>query len=260
MILDEICRHKREEIARRKTAVPLAQLEQKIEPPDGIRDFRQSLRKDGIRLIAEIKRASPSKGPLLGDIDAVELGSLYETAGAAAISVLTDERFFKGSLDDLAAIRHNVRVPCLRKEFILDEYQLYEARAYRADAVLLIVRILSDEQLRDYLKLAKALGMAALVETHSADEIERAIQAEAAIIGINNRDLATFEADLNTTFGLKKLVPGGKVLVSESGIHTREHVRMLEDGGIDAVLVGEALLTSNDIRGKILELLGHDAS
>jgi len=258
MILDEICLHKKEETAQRKEALPLAQLKQMIEPLPPARDFRQSLRKEGIGLIAEIKRASPSKGMLLGDIDVVELAGLYEAAGASAISVLTDERFFKGSLDDLVAVRRNVRLPCLRKDFILDEYQLYEARAYQADAVLLIVRCLSDEQLKDYLKRAKELGMAALVETHSAEEIERAVKAEAGIIGINNRDLTTFEVDINTTLHLKKMISGGKVLVSESGIHTRDQVRMLEGGGVDAILVGEALLTSNNIRGKILEILGVD--
>jgi indole-3-glycerol phosphate synthase len=260
MILDEICLHKKEETARRKELLPLTQLQQMFEPPNGVRDFRQSLRKDGIRLIAEIKRASPSKGMLLGDIDTVALAGLYEAAGASAISVLTDEQFFKGSLDDLVAVRRNVKSPCLRKDFILDEYQIYEACAYQADAVLLIVKILSDPQLKDYLELAGELGMAALVETRSAEEIERAIEAGASIIGINNRDLTTFEVDVNTTLRLKKMIPGGKVLVSESGIHTREQVRMLEDGGVDAILVGEALLISNDIRGKILELLGRDES
>jgi indole-3-glycerol phosphate synthase len=153
-------------------------------------------------------------------------------------------------------VRNAVPSPCLRKEFIIDEYQIYEARAWEADAVLLIVRILSDEQLRDYHKLIRSLGMTALVETHTAEEIERAIDAGAHIIGINNRDLATFHVDINVTLELKKHVPGGHVLVSESGIHTREHVRRLEDGGIDAILVGEALVKSGNIGEKIQELLG----
>jgi indole-3-glycerol phosphate synthase len=148
----------------------------------------------------------------------------------------------------------------LRKDFIIDEYQIYEARAAHADAILLIVRILSDQQLRDYLTLSKELRLGALVETHTADEIDRALTAGAHIVGINNRNLATFEVDLNTTLDLRKRVPGGNVLVSESGIHTREHVRMLEDGGVDAILVGEALVTSNDIQAKIKELLGCDES
>ena len=151
-----------------------------------------------------------------------------------------------------------MKAPCLRKDFVIDEYQIYEARAARADAILLIVRILSDEQIRDYLALAKAMRLGALVETHTAEEIERALKAGAHIVGINNRNLDTFEVSLSTTLELKKYVPGGNVLVSESGIHRREDVRMLEDCGIDAILVGESLVTSKDIQAKIKELLGRD--
>jgi indole-3-glycerol phosphate synthase len=258
MILEEICAHKREEVDRLKAAVPLSRLEDETRQLRPLRDFRQALRLDGISLIAEIKRTSPSKGILLDDLDAVGLAGQYEAAGARAVSILTDARYFKGSLDDLVAVRQNVAVPCLRKDFIIDEYQIYEARAAQADAVLLIVRILSDHQLKDYLDLADALRMAVLVETYTAEEIGRALAASAHIIGINNRDLATFAVDVNTTIKLKKLVPGGHVLVSESGIYTRDHVRMLEDGGVDAVLVGEALVTSEDVGAKIRELLGRD--
>ena len=172
--------------------------------------------------------------------------------------ILTDEKYFRGTLEDLVSIRKNVEIPCLRKEFVIDDYQIYESRAAGADAILLIVRILSDEQLRDYLQLARSLGMAVLVETHDANEVERALNCGAAIIGINNRDLATFTVDLNTTLELKKMVTGGKVLVSESGIHTRDQVQSLEDGGIDAILVGESIVSSKNIAGKIRELLGKD--
>lgn len=258
MILDEICTHKREEVKAQRSRVPLAELEERIEQRRPARDFREALRKPGISLIAEVKRASPTMGTVLGDVDPAELAGVYAQAGARAISVLTDERFFKGSLGDLTSVHQAVAVPCLRKEFIIDEYQIYEARAAEADAILLIVRILSDEQLKDYQKLAQSLGMGVLVETHDADEIERAMKCGAHIIGVNNRDLATFTVDINTTLALKKLVPGGYVLVSESGIHTREHVRRLEDGGIDAILVGEALVRSGNITAKILELLGTD--
>ncbi|MCP4641630.1 MAG: indole-3-glycerol phosphate synthase TrpC [bacterium] len=256
MILDDICAHKREEVAARKGVVPIEDVMERVEAVRPALDFREAMRMPGISLIAEVKRASPTKGVFIENLDPVDLAALYEQAGARAISILTDERFFQGSLADFVAVKQDVGIPCLRKEFIIDEYQIYEARAAQADAVLLIMRVLSDEQVRDYLALIRKLGMAALVETHDAVEIERAIKAGAHIIGINNRDLSTFKVDVATTLELKKLVPGGHVLVSESGIHTREHVRMLEDGGVDAILVGEALLTSDDIGAKIQTLLG----
>ena len=205
-----------------------------------------------------MKQASPSKGVLLEDADPVGLAGLYEQAGARAISVLTDHRYFKGTLDDLTSISQTVAVPCLRKDFIIDAYQIHEARAAQADAILLIVRILSDQQIKDYMALAGELGMAALVETHDAGEIERALNVGAHIIGINNRDLSNFAVDIKTTLELRKLVPGGHVLVSESGIETRDDVLALEDGGVDAILVGEALVTSRDINAKIQELLGDE--
>ncbi|MCF6285117.1 MAG: indole-3-glycerol phosphate synthase TrpC [Candidatus Hydrogenedentes bacterium] len=260
MILDPILENKRAEVETRKKSVPLSDLEEKIDLLRKPRDFRAALREDGISLIAEIKRASPSKGDILPDVDAVEIASLYEHTGARAISVLTDEKFFKGKLEDLTNVHRHVHVPCLRKDFIVDAYQIYEARAASADAILLIVRALSDEEIKSFYQLARKLGMDVLVETHTAEEIERALNAGAHIIGINNRDLDTLEVDVNRSLELKKLVPGGNVLVSESGIYTREQVAKLEDGGVDAILVGESLLTSNDIGAKLRELLGHDQS
>lgn len=258
MILDEICANKHGEVSLRKTQVPLRELQEQIglNPPP--RDFRGALREPGVSLIAEVKRASPSKGDFMLGADPLDLASVYQDAGARCISVLTDERYFKGTLGDLLAVRHGVRLPCLRKEFIVDEYQIYESRAAQADAILLIVRILSDEQLKDYLTLAAQLSLSVLVEVHDEQEVERAMAAGAHIIGVNNRDLSTFTVDLGTTMRLKKMIPGGYVLVSESGIHTRDHVMMLEDGGIDAILVGEALVTSGNIHGKIFEMLGKD--
>lgn len=258
MILDEICAHKRTEVDTQKALVPLVELEERIEQVRKPRDFRGALRMPGISLIAEVKRASPTMGTFLENVDPDELAGVYQQAGARAISVLTDQKYFRGTLSDLTSIHSAVKVPCLRKEFIIDAYQIYEARAAEADAILLIVRVLSDEQIKDYLDLAEGLGMGVLVETHTAEEIERAIAAGAHIIGINNRDLSTFSVDINITLSLKKHVPGGHVLVSESGIHTREHVRRLEDGGVDAILVGEALVKSGNIGGKIRELLGLD--
>ena len=260
MILDEICEHKRREIDAVKAAMPLSDIEERIENAGPARDFRAAFRGNGISLIAEVKRASPSKGVLMDNMDPATLGAIYERSGAVAISVLTDEKYFQGSLADLVSVRRAVDVPCLRKEFIIDPYQIYESRAASADAILLIVRILSDEELREFQALAHDLGMACLVETRDAAEIERALKADAAIIGINNRDLATFEVDIMRTLEIKKMVPGGKVLVSESGIHTRDDVRRLEKGGVDAILVGEALVTSDDISGTIRELLGRDES
>jgi len=258
MILDEICNHKHGEVSLQKTRVPLRDVQEQIglNPPP--RDFRSALREPGVSLIAEVKRASPSKGDFLLDVDPLELASVYQDAGARCISVLTDEKFFKGTLNDLLSVRHGVSAPVLRKEFIVDEYQIYESRAAQADAILLIVRILSDEQLKDYLTLADQLSLAVLVEVHDEKEVERAMAAGAHIIGVNNRDLSNFTTDLGTTMRLKKMIPGGYVLVSESGIHTRDHVVMLEDGGVDAILVGEALVTSGNIHGKISELLGMD--
>jgi len=258
VILDEIVANKRLEVAAQKELVPLSILEEDIAALPPCRDFRSALRQEGISLIAEIKRASPSRGDMLPGVEAVELASLYEACGARALSVLTDQKYFKGSLDDLVSVHRHVRIPCLRKEFIIDPYQIYEARAARADAILLIVRILDDKELRDFHRLAKQLGMAVLVETHTEAEIDRALDAGAHIIGVNNRDLDTLEVDVNRSMELRKKVSGGYTLVAESGIHTREHVKMLESGGIDAILVGESLLTSKNIEEKIGYLLGKE--
>lgn len=259
MILDAIVADKRIEVAAAKERRSLAELQERIEVVDPPRNFRAALRKDGISLIAEIKRASPSKGDMLPGVEAIQLAALYEANEARAISVLTDQKYFKGTLEDLTAVHQQVAIPCLRKEFIIDPYQIYEARAAQADAILLIVRILDDAQLKDYRQLAESLGMGVLVETHTKPEIDRAIESGAHIIGINNRDLDTLEVDVKRSLELKRHVPGGHTLVSESGIYTRKHVKMLEEGGVDAILVGESLLTSGNIQEKIQELLGHDA-
>jgi len=260
MILDEICAHKRAEVAQRKVALPLKDIEEALGEARPARDFRAALRNEGISLIAEVKKASPTKGVLIENVAPVELAAVYESSGARALSVLTDGKYFSGAIEDLVTARQGVKVPCLRKDFVVDEYQIYESRLYSADAILLIVAALSDAQLEEYLGLARRLGLAALVETHTAGEIERALRAEAHIIGINNRDLSTFDVNVKTTLELKKLVPGGNVLVSESGIRSRAHVRQLEDGGVDAILVGEALVTSGNIPAAISELLGHNES
>ncbi|MGH7978306.1 MAG: indole-3-glycerol phosphate synthase TrpC [Limisphaerales bacterium] len=228
------------------------------------RDFRAALLDGakaargapGIALIAEIKKASPSAGIICKDFDPVRIAKAYEAAGASCLSVLTDERFFKGSLIYLREIRAAVKLPLLRKDFIIDPRQILEAIEWGADAILLIVAILSDAQLRDYLSLAMDARLAALVEVHDARELERALKSGAKLIGINNRDLKTFTVDLGTTEKLAKNLGAGIILVAESGIHTRADVERLRKCGARAILVGESLLRGEDITGKVRELLG----
>ncbi len=257
MILDEIVENKRNEVAARKARTPLREIEERLNGAPRIKDFRFALRCEGISIIAEIKRRSPSRGDILPDVDAVELAAIYEQAGARAISVLVDEKYFGGSLEDLNKVANHTKLPCLCKEFIVDPYQIFEARTAGADAVLLIVRILTDDELKAFIQQASNLDMAALVETHSENEIQRALKAGAHIIGINNRDLDTLTVDVQTTLRLKNRVPGGNILVSESGIKSRREVCLLDAGGVDALLIGETLLTSKNIR-ETLESLLHD--
>lgn len=257
MILDEIVLHKRQEVADAQVRRPMTDVRAAAERAPEPRDFRGALAdRPDVALIAEIKRSSPSAGLIREDFDPAVIADCYRTAGAAAMSVLTDERFFAGRLEYIALARAAASVPVLRKDFIIDAYQVYEARAAGADAILLIVRILSDEQLGDYLVLARSLGMAALVETHSAEEIERAIRAGAVIIGINNRDLDTLTVDLATTESLAEQIPPDRVIVSESGISSREDVERLSACGVCAVLVGETLMRSPDITEAARALVG----
>lgn len=207
-------------------------------------------------LIAEIKRASPSRGWLRPDLDPAALAQAYAQSGAAAISVLTEPAFFRGSLADLASVRGAVELPVLCKDFILDPYQVYEARAWGADAILLIVAALGLPELKALLELARGLGMSALVEVHQAEEVERALAAGASLIGINNRNLVDFGVDLNTSLRLRPLIPPDIPVVSESGIRTAQDVQHLKAAGVNAILVGEALVTSPDPGAKIKELLG----
>jgi indole-3-glycerol phosphate synthase len=257
-ILDEIVAWKLGEIERQKRARPIDLVWDAIAsaPPPG--DFGAALRapRPGMRLIAEIKRASPSKGPLRPGLDAAALAREYEANGAAAISVLTDRHFFQGSLDDLCTVRQQVRLPLLRKDFVLDPYQVYEARAAGADAVLLIVAALDDGNLAALHRLAGELGMAALVEVHDADELHRALEIGPRIVGINNRDLHTFQVDLGTAVRLRSLVPPDVVVVAESGVRSRADVERLAAAGINAVLVGEALVRAADAGRQVRELVG----
>jgi len=259
MILDEIVARKRERLAQVKKELPLGHLRRRIERQPAPRDFGAALRKAGVSLIAEVKKASPSKGPFKADLDVVNLARTYAQNGAAAISVLTEEDHFQGGLGQLEEIRSAMDggegVPLLRKDFIFDPYQIYEARAFGADAILLIAALLDDEELRAFLYLSRLQGMQCLVEVHDEDELRRALDAGAEIIGVNNRDLRTFAVDLGTTKRLRPLVPQDRLLVSESGIRSRADIEPLAEWGVDAVLVGEALVTADDVAAKVRELV-----
>ncbi|MEI6775549.1 MAG: indole-3-glycerol phosphate synthase TrpC [Chloroflexales bacterium] len=254
--LTKILNHKAEEVTRQRVKVPVAVLEKRIGRAPVVRDFAAALRRPGATaLIAEVKKASPSRGVLMESFDHLALARTYIAGGAAAISVLTDVRFFQGSLKYLESIRDlPAAPPLLRKDFIIDPYQIYEARAYGADALLLIVAALDDASLRDLLALTVSLGMQALVEVHNEAELERALNIGAPVVGVNNRDLHSFQISLDTTARLARLLPVGPsrpVLVSESGIFTPEHVAQVRALGADAVLVGEALVTAADILAQV---------
>jgi indole-3-glycerol phosphate synthase len=255
-ILADIVRHKRQEVASLKLGQPRAALQamcKDVAPP---LDFERALTpaRGGVRLIAEVKKASPSRGVLAADLDPVALASTYAAHGADAISVLTDAKYFQGSLEALRRARAAVHVPLLRKDFTIDEYQLWEARAAGADAVLLIVAILEPPLLRDLAAAAKGLGLAALVECHTEAELDVALGAGSRIIGINNRDLGTFETRIETTLALLPRIPPGPVVVSESGFFTGSDVRRAVDAGAHAVLVGEGLVRAADVGAKVREL------
>jgi indole-3-glycerol phosphate synthase len=257
-ILDEIVDAKTKELVQQKQAVSLDDLKKAIANQPKALGLGAALGAGGVQLIAEVKKASPSRGLLRPNFDPVELADTYSSNGAAAISVLTDPRF-QGELDHIVQIKNagaSRTAPVLRKDFIFDPYQVYEARAAGADAILLIVAILSPSQIKEYLEIASELGMDCLVEVHDEEEMQIATDAGAAIIGINNRDLRTFNTDLAVTERLAPLAPTGKVIVSESGIHQPDHLTRLAECGVDAVLVGEALVTSSDVAGKVRELAG----
>ncbi|MBN1963845.1 MAG: indole-3-glycerol phosphate synthase TrpC [Anaerolineae bacterium] len=255
-VLDRILAHKVAEVAAQKQATPLAAVQEAAAHADPPRDFVAALNRDRVALIAEVKHASPSRGVLIEPFVPVELAQVYAANGAAAISVLTDARFFMGSLDCLRDIRAAVPVPVLRKDFIIDPYQVYEGRAAGADAVLLIVAALADGQLADLHALISELGMAALVEVHNEAEVARVLRLEPALLGINNRDLKTFDVDLGTTARLAAHIPAGVTLVAESGIFTAEDVRRVGGHGARAVLVGEALVKAQDTGALVRELSG----
>lgn len=259
-VLEQIVEYKRQEVEARKEHRPLGEVQAAAGSAPPPCDFAAALATPGLAVIAEIKRRSPARGNLRPDLDPATLARLYESSGASALSVLTDERHFGGSDDDLRAARSAVSLPLLRKDFTVDSYQIYEARALGADAVLLIVRSLPDSLLREMLALAAELGMAALVEVHDEAELRRAFQIGAALIGVNNRNLDTLRVDTETSFRLRPLLPAGALAVSESGISTPELAGRLAQAGYDALLVGEALLTAADPAGLLLRLRAVDSA
>lgn len=271
-ILEKIVATKREEIARAKAAVPIERLKDRLADAPPVRDFFAALTHGSphapreefvtrsvtttVKLIAEVKKASPSKGIIRADFDPVAIARTYEAAGATCLSVLTDEKYFQGSLDYLRQIRAAVEIPLLRKDFILDTYQLVEARAAGADAVLLIAECLDDCNLRKLHNEAIELGLTPLVEFYEPDNLSRVLEAGAQLIGVNNRDLRTFQVDLDHTIRLRDKIPLDCVLVAESGIHTHEDVLRLQAAGVDAMLVGESLMRETDIGAAVERLLG----
>jgi len=259
MILDKIVASTKIRVEKEKLAMPLEAIKAAMLPVnnrEGQSPFEAALSKPGINFICEVKKASPSKGLISQDFKYVETAKEYEAAGAAAISVLTEPDYFLGKNEYLSEIKKAVNIPVLRKDFVIDEYQIYQAKFLNADAVLLIVSILSLDKIKEFMNFSASLGMSALVEAHDEKEVEIALKAGAKIIGVNNRDLKTFNVDLDNSIRLRKLVPQEVLFVSESGISNREDVKVLKENNVNAVLVGETLMKSGNILAKLKELKG----
>ena len=260
MILTKIIEEKRKEIENSKNKISQDELIKNAKNLKSRRKrnfFKNAISKAGkAHLIAEVKKASPSAGMIRKDFDPVKIALSYESNGASAISVLTDEKFFKGKLAYLAAIKKKVSLPLLRKDFIIDEYQIYESVLAGADAALLIADLLSMEELKKFTEIGKKLNLDFLVEVHSEEDVEKAVKADCKIIGVNNRDLHTFKVDIKTTTRLLKGIPRDRVIVSESGITAKEDISYLKSLGINAVLIGEVLMRSKNIGEKLRELIG----
>ncbi|UCD66091.1 MAG: indole-3-glycerol phosphate synthase TrpC [Deltaproteobacteria bacterium] len=252
-ILDTIVTQKKKEVAQLKAEGVRSPI-QPVEPPRG---FMQALVNSAeIAVIAEVKKASPSKGVICPDFDPKAIASSYEEGGAEAISVLTDEKFFQGTLDYLILVRQTVKLPVIRKDFIIHELQIEQASNFGADAILLIAAILDEEQIKDYLQMSAELGMDVLVEVHDEKELEKSLSAGSKLIGINNRDLRDFTVDLNTTIRLRKEIPASIPVVSESGIKVYEDMKILQDHGITAALIGESLMRSGERTAALRQLRG----
>jgi len=256
MILSRIIEEKRKIVEEAKRLKPQDELLKEIKNLSVKSSFKKNIsRLHHINLIAEIKKASPSKGILRGDFNPVKIAITFQANGASAISILTDERFFEGKLEYIAKARENVSIPILRKDFFIDEYQIYETVATGADAILLICDILSTAELTKFYNIASKLGLDCLVEVHNEEDIEKALAIDAGIIGINNRDLHTFKVDLGVTQRLIRMIPQNKIIVSESGIKCYEDIMFLRSLGVNAVLIGEALMEADDIAAKMREMM-----
>lgn len=256
-MLSRILATKREEIAAAKREIPLSELKSGLRDLPPTRSFSNALRGDHIAVIAEIKKASPSRGVLSQQFDHIALAQEYEEGGAKALSVLTDEKYFQGRPEYINEIKKSCKLPVLRKDFIIEDYQVYESKLIGADALLLIVKVLTREDLKKLYDCARTIGLDVLVEAHSSDEIDAANGISAEIIGINNRDLTTFEVSLQRSVELRPLIRKDAITVSESGIRTRHDVQMLQNNGFHAVLVGEGLVSKNDRPSLLRELVAH---
>ena len=263
-MLSKIIKSKKEEVEYLKTKTPLSELKSKIRDMEETRGFLKALKKDEgqkgrtTKIIAEIKKASPSKGVIREDFNPFKIAEIYQENGASAISVITDKLYFQGDINYIPDIKKIVTLPLLRKDFIIHEYQIFEARAYGADAFLLIAGILEKNQMKDYIHIGSELGMPALVEVHKKNELNDVLSIKADLIGINNRDLDTFKVDIRTTEKLIEYIPEDITVVSESGIEKRDDILHLEEIGVDAFLIGESLMKEKDIGGKLKELLSKE--
>lgn len=257
MILDKIIKHKIIEVNRQKETISLNEIKQNLNANHSLRRFKEAISvPNRINLIAEIKKASPSRGIIRKDFDPASIAMAYEANGASAVSVLTDKEFFQGDLKILSIVRSVTSLlPILRKDFIIDDYQIYQSKVAGADAILLISAILDLNTLQKFLDVATEIGLDCLVEVHTEDELRKVLKTSASIIGINNRNLHTFEVDIKTTAALGKMIPKDKIVVSESGIFSKDDVIFLKNNGVHAILVGESLMASDDIPSKMRELL-----
>lgn len=255
MILDEIVKKRKEQLERELSKISREDMRKlALDEKRPVLDFYKALKQDNISVIAEVKKASPSKSVICQDFHPVEQAKAYEEAGANAISCLTEEHYFQGSSDYLKAIRKNVSIPILRKDFIIDKYQIDEAKVIGADAILLIAAILDRDTMQDFYNYATDLGLHCLFESHNKEELEQCLLCEAKICGINNRNLKTFNVDLNTTSMLAKYIPDDCIVVSESGIVSHDDMKNVRQNGVDAVLIGETLMRSGDISETMKQL------
>lgn len=258
-ILNEIIEHKRKEVEERKQQRPLASLQEMIEHVSPTRDFHQGLKRGNgpVKLLAEIKAASPSAGTIRSDFDAAEIAAIYQDCGASAISVLTDQKYFGGTDEHLQQAKEATQLPVLRKDFTIDEYQLYESRAIGADAILLMAQVLDEATYAHLYQRSRELGLHVLAEGHTASQIEFLVSIGAEVIGINNRDFKTMTVNIENTLRNRHIVPDGHVLVSQSGIFTREEVLKLENAGVDAIQVGTSIM-QGDMKNQLKSLMGRE--